>query len=199
MTAMTDPAVPADAGNIEIIRSPRRKRTTQARMEGDRIVVRVPAGLTAAEESEAVASVVTKLRKKVRPAFISDADLEERARRLNREVLESRARPGSIRWVSNQNKRWGSCTISTGDIRISDRLQHVPGYVLDSVIVHELVHTFIADHGPQFYAWADRAPQAERATGYLEAYQRWGGSGNGATPAGEPGSVDAGTGTGPES
>ena len=36
------------------------------------------------------------------------------------------------------------------------------------------VHTFIADHSPQFYSWADRAPQAERASGYLEAYQRWG-------------------------
>ncbi|WJZ17303.1 SprT-like family protein [Corynebacterium guangdongense] len=190
MTAMTDPSVPGETEKIEIIRSARRKRTTQARLEGDRIVVRVPAGLSPKEESEAVASVVTRLRRKTRPASVSDADLQERAHRLNREVLEGRATPGSIRWVSNQNKRWGSCTISTGDIRISDRLQHVPGYVLDSVIVHELVHTFVPDHSPRFHAWADRAPQVERAAGYLEAYQRWGGFGNDATPAGEPGSVD---------
>ncbi len=190
MTAMTDPSVPDETEKIEIIRSARRKRTTQARLEGDRIVVRVPAGLSAREESEAVASVVTKLRRKVRPTFVSDEDLRARAEQLNRQVLEGQARLGSIRWVGNQNKRWGSCTVSTGDIRISDRLKHVPGYVLDSVIVHELVHTFIPDHSPGFYAWADRAPQAERATGYLEAYQRWGGSGNDATPAGEPGSVD---------
>ncbi|MDU3176210.1 MAG: YgjP-like metallopeptidase domain-containing protein, partial [Corynebacterium striatum] len=72
------------------------------------------------------------------------------------------------------NTRWGSCTTSTGDIRITDRLKDVPEYVLDSVVIHELTHTFIPGHGPEFWQWADRAPKAERAKGYLEAYQRFG-------------------------
>ena len=76
--------------------------------------------------------------------------------------------------MSNQNTRWGSCTTGTGDIRISDRLAQVPDYVLDAVIVHELVHTFIPGHSGEFWRWADRAPRAERAKGYLEAYQRFG-------------------------
>jgi predicted metal-dependent hydrolase len=42
------------------------------------------------------------------------------------------------------------------------------------VLIHEMVHTWIPDHGTEFHEWADRAPQAERATGYLEAYGRWG-------------------------
>ena len=96
------------------------------------------------------------------------------ARRLNAAYLDGRATIGSIRWVSNQNTRWGSCTTSTADIRLSDRLQQVPDYVLDSVIIHELTHTFIPRHGRDFWQWADRAPHAERAKGYLEAYQRWG-------------------------
>ena len=89
-------------------------------------------------------------------------------------MLDGRARIGSVRWVSNQNTRWGSCTVATGDIRISDRLRDVPAYVLDAVLVHELTHTFIPNHSKEFYAWADRVPKAERARGYLEAYQRHG-------------------------
>ncbi|HKM25168.1 MAG TPA: SprT-like domain-containing protein, partial [Corynebacterium sp.] len=104
----------------------------------------------------------------------SDEDLQARAEELNARLLDGRATIGSIRWVSNQKTRWGSCTPSTGAIRITDRLRQVPDYVLDAVILHELVHTFIPGHGPEFWEWADRAPQAERAKGYLEAYQRFG-------------------------
>lgn len=159
---------------IEVIRSPRRTRTVQARFVDGRVVVRVPARMTAAEEQAAVASIVTKLQKKSASTRISDESLEERARVLNASVLDGRARLGSIRWVSNQHTRWGSCTTATGDIRITDRLKNVPGYVLDAVIVHELTHTFIPGHGSDFWDWADRAPKAERAKGYLEALQRLG-------------------------
>jgi len=159
---------------IEVIRSPRRTRTVQARFVDGRVVVRIPARMTAAEEQAAVASIVTKLQKKSASTRISDESLEERARVLNASVLDGRARLGSIRWVSNQHARWGSCTTATGDIRITDRLKNVPGYVLDAVIVHELTHTFIPGHGSDFWDWADRAPKAERAKGYLEALQRLG-------------------------
>jgi len=159
---------------IEVIRSPRRTRTVQARFVDGRVVVRIPARMTAAEEQAAVASIVTKLQKKSASTRISDESLEERARVLNASVLDGRARLGSIRWVSNQHNRWGSCTTATGDIRITDRLKNVPGYVLDAVIVHELTHTFIPGHGSDFWDWADRAPKAERAKGYLEALQRLG-------------------------
>ena len=100
--------------------------------------------------------------------------MRTRADSLNKHVLDGQARLGSIRWVSNQRSRWGSCTVSTGDIRISDRLKQVPDYVLDAVIVHELTHTFIPNHSAKFYEWADKVPYAERARGYLEAYQRFG-------------------------
>lgn len=173
MTAVTPSQVP---DNVEIIRSPRRKRTIQARVHNGTIVVRVPAGMPADEEAKAVADVVAKINKKRTAGPRSDADLTARAEQLNRDVLEGRAQMTSIRWVGNQNTRWGSCSTASGAIRISDRLQHVPDYVVDVVIVHELVHTFIPDHSKEFWEWANRAPKAERAAGYLEAYGRWGSS-----------------------
>lgn len=160
--------------HVEVIRSPRRTRTVQARLVGDTVEVRIPARMSAREEEKAVADILARLRRKTVATATSDADLRARAEMLNTAHLEGRAQVGSIRWVSNQQTRWGSCTPSTGAIRITDRLQKVPDYVLDAVILHELVHTFIPGHGPAFWEWADRAPQAERAKGYLEAYQRFG-------------------------
>ncbi|KQB84111.1 M48 family metallopeptidase [Corynebacterium oculi] len=159
---------------VEVIASPRRRKSVQARLVGGRIQVRVPAAMSAAEREKAVARVVASLRRKMRAGY-TEAQLRERARRLNAEYLEGRARADSVRWVSNQQHRWGSCTVSTGDIRISDRLRDVPAYVLDAVLIHELVHTFVpGGHSAEFYRWADRAPRAERARGFLEAYQRYG-------------------------
>src|SRR5699024_12270063 len=108
------------------------------------------------------------------PQHTTDEQLGERAHYLNAEYLEHRAKLGSIRGVSNQNIRRGSTSLATGDIRIPDRLQKVPDYVLDSVIIHELTHTFIPGHPKEFWNWADRAPKAERAKGYLEAFARFG-------------------------
>lgn len=160
--------------NVRVIRSAKRRKTVQARVVGDVVEVRIPARMTGAQEREAVSGIVEKLRRKTRVAPVSDEALAQRAQALNAELLEGRATVGSIRWVSNQNSRWGSCSTATGDIRISDRLREVPGYVLDSVLVHEMVHTFIPGHTREFHRWADRAPRAERAAGYLEAYSRWG-------------------------
>lgn len=157
-----------------MIRSARRTRSVQARLVGGVAEIRIPAHFTAAQEREVVKEMLAKLELKTKARPRDDASLRSRADSLNATVLDGQARIGSIRWVSNQRSRWGSCTVSTGDIRISDRLKEVPDYVLDAVIVHELTHTFIPNHSREFYEWADRAPLAERARGYLDAYQRFG-------------------------
>ena len=156
-----------------VIRSAKRTRTVQARMENGVAVIRIPARMTKAQEREVVEEMLRKLQAKSAHNPRSDEALARRAAELNDQVLGGRAQFRSIRWVANQRSRWGSCTTTTGDIRLSDRLVSAPGYVIDAVIVHELTHTFIAGHGPEFWEWADRAPQAERAKGYLEALQRF--------------------------
>lgn len=159
-----------------VIRSARRTRSVQARLVGGVAEIRIPAHFTDAQEREAVTEMLAKLDRKTKARPLDDDSLRTRADSLNKHVLDGQARIGSIRWVSNQRSRWGSCTVSTGGIRISDRLKQVPDYVLDAVIVHELTHTFIPNHSAEFYKWADKVPYAERARGYLEAYQRFGSS-----------------------
>jgi hypothetical protein len=77
--------------------------------------------------------------------------------------------PSSVRWVENQQSRWGSCTPYDGSIRISNRVAEFPGWVLDYVLMHELAHLVVAGHGPRFWRLVDRYPKAERAKGFLIA------------------------------
>jgi predicted metal-dependent hydrolase len=76
--------------------------------------------------------------------------------------------PVSVRWVPPMRTRWASCTPDDGTIRISERLRDVPGWVVDYVLVHELVHLLEPGHDAAFWAWVHRYPRTERAMGYLE-------------------------------
>ncbi|AZA10898.1 hypothetical protein CGERO_02870 [Corynebacterium gerontici] len=139
-----------------------------ARIVDGRIEIRLPAGMS--QEAEAVA--IEELKQKItRRQRSDDGELAQRARYLNTTFLEGRAKVQSIRWVSNQRHRWGSCSPRSGEIRISDRLVGLPQYVVDAVILHELAHTIEPNHSPAFWELADRAPQSERAKGFLEAME----------------------------
>lgn len=168
-------AVQGEEMPVRVIRSAKRKKTIQARVENGTLVVRMPMHISEEEAEQHIASLRQRVEKKMSRARRrgSDEDLAARAERLNERFLQGRARMTSIRWVSNQNSRWGSCTPSTGAIRISDKLQSCPDYVIDAVVIHELAHTFCAGgHDREFWSWADRAPHAERAKGFLEGFAR---------------------------
>ena len=152
---------------VEVRRSVRRKRTVSAYVEDGRVIVLIPASMSAAEEARWVATMLARLKRKSRRAQRSDADLERRARQLNAAYFDGLAQPASVRWVSNQNSRWGSCTIIEKTIRLSDRLTAMPVWVQDYVLTHELAHLLVADHNQKFWALVDRYPHAEKAKGFL--------------------------------
>ncbi|MDH4168312.1 MAG: M48 family metallopeptidase [Acidimicrobiia bacterium] len=154
---------------VDIVRSARRKKTVQARLRDGRIEMRVPAGMSDREIQHHLAALVPRLERQHRAAPV---DLIERAERLARRF--DLPRPHTIRWVSNQSSRWGSCTFDAGAIRISDRLAEVPDFVLDYVVLHELTHLVESDHGPGFRALMARYRQADKAEGYLMALSRHG-------------------------
>ncbi len=155
---------------VDIVRSRNRRRTVSAYRDGDRTVVLVPAGLSAAEEQRWVTDMVGRLdRREARTRTrAGDDGLSVRAAALSARHLEGRARPVSVRWVTNQNSRWGSCTPADGTIRLSHRLRSMPAWVVDYVLVHELAHLLVPGHGPDFWAWVERYPRTERARGFLE-------------------------------
>lgn len=174
---MTTAPLPTDPDDprIEVRRSARRKRTVSARREGDAVVVLMPAGLPRAEERRLISDMLRRLTRSARRAgtSTSDEDLLRRATLLSDTWLDGSARPASVRWVPAMTTRWASCSQDSGSIRISESLRDVPGYVLDYVLVHELVHLVVpGGHPPEFWTTVHRYPRTERAMGYLEAYAR---------------------------
>lgn len=151
---------------VEVIRSARRRKTVQARLVDGVIEVRVPANLAQTEVDEHVRALAARIERKQRSDTI---DLTDRALELSKRYeLPS---PASIRWVANQQHRWGSCTRDDGTIRISDRLTQAPPFVVDYVVLHELTHLVEPNHGPHFHELMQRYSLSERAEGYLLALQ----------------------------
>jgi predicted metal-dependent hydrolase len=155
--------------DVEVRVSKRRKKTAGAHWEGDRIVVVVPTHLQGAERDQMVESLARRLARHRPHLHASDDHLEQRARELGRRYLDGVA-PTSIRWSTTQNKRWGSCTIGTGEIRISERLRVAPDWVLDAVIVHELAHLIEPNHSHRFSELERRYPRRSDADIFLEGY-----------------------------
>jgi predicted metal-dependent hydrolase len=153
---------------VEVRRSRRRRSTVAAYREDDRVVVMIPARMSRAEEQEWVATMLARLERSERRRKPSDAALVRRAKDLNARYLDGKATPGTVRWVDNQNSRWGSCTPADRAIRLSRRLEGMPAWVIDYVLVHELAHLLELGHTARFWSLVDRFPKAERAKGFLE-------------------------------
>jgi predicted metal-dependent hydrolase len=159
---------PEIAPIVEVRRSRRRRRTVAAYREGGKIIVLIPARMSKAEERRWVGAMLERLQRQDRRRRPSDAALLDRARDLSDRYLHGRAQPTSVRWVTNQNTRWGSCTPEDSSVRLSTRLQGMPQWVVDYVLVHELAHLLEAGHTDRFWSMVQAFPKTERARGYLE-------------------------------
>lgn len=148
----------------EVVRSARRHKTVEARLVGGILRVSIPATMTRAEEAEWVGRMSERFE---RETLTRSIDLPQRARELAESL--SLPRPAEIVFSGRQRLRWGSCSPSSGRIRISDRLVEFPSWVVDYVIVHELAHLQEPNHSPAFWELVNRYKLAERARGYLLA------------------------------
>ncbi len=175
--------------DVEVRVSARRKKTAGAHWEGDRMVIVVPTHLKGAARDEMVETLSRRLLRHRPLLHTSDDELAQRAQALGQRYLEG-VEAASIRWATNQNTRWGSCTIGTREIRISHRLKMVPGWVLDAVIVHELAHLIERNHNARFRQLENRFPRRAEADVFLDGYalgMHMSQGGGGEQPASEDG------------
>jgi predicted metal-dependent hydrolase len=156
--------------DVEIIRSERRQKTIAGRLVGNRVVIQLPAGMTPEEEQKWIDHMVARVRQADRRRELNgDDELRGRAEELNRKYFGGRLEIASIKYVTNQNMCFGSCSPRRRTIRISHRLAEMPDWVLDYVIVHELAHLVHPDHSRRFWQVVNRYKLTERARGYLMA------------------------------
>jgi predicted metal-dependent hydrolase len=170
---------PHSKPEVEVRSSARRRKTGVAFWEGGRVVVVVPERMSRSARERFAEQLVAQLLRRSGRRHASDDGLAARAAVLADQYLDG-VRPSSIRWSTRQQRRWGSCSLHSREIRIASRLQTVPEWVLDGVIVHELVHLLEAGHTARFHELANRYPRQVEAHTYLDGF------GHGLTTAGFP-------------
>jgi predicted metal-dependent hydrolase len=171
-SVVTIPGTEISGGaEIRVIRSSRRKRSISAYREQGAIVISVPAKLSNSKVSQVIPEMVEKILSREAREKISDSELFDRAHALLQRYLpEFTVTPASVTWRA-MNERWGSCTTVDRTIRISDRLNGAPGYVVDYLLVHELIHLQVPDHGPDFELLLARFEESDKASAYLDGYE----------------------------
>ena len=171
---LPEPQQPSDSPEVLVQRSARRKKTVSAHFSADTVILAVPQSATRREIEQWKTTLVPKIvakrdraRRNARRRGTDEA-LWQMAHELSATYLNGRAQPTQVRWSTRQNTRWGSATPSTGVIRISTRLATVPDWVLETVVLHELVHLLEAQHNDRFWSLARRHPKASDAAQFLD-------------------------------
>lgn len=163
------PKTIAPAWPVEIIRSTNRHKTVNAQLKNGTLLIHAPADMSDETLQPIIEKLSQRLGRRLNPAPQTDDQLESRAQELNAQYFGGQLRWQSIRYVENQNGRYGSCTPANGTIRLSHRLAKMPAWVRDYVLVHELAHLLESNHGRKFWKLVNRYPLTERARGYLMA------------------------------
>ena len=162
--------VEIDGEPIRLIASSRRRKTISASVRDGMIQLSVPMNMKDAEIVSSARSLIGKIKDRQRRSnrFQSNPELFERAVHLARVWLQAEVHPTSVVWSDRQTTMWGSCTSTTGAIRISTMLRGMPQWVIDGVLVHELAHLKYAGHGQEFQDLTRRYPRMAEADAFLD-------------------------------
>jgi predicted metal-dependent hydrolase len=74
-------------------------------------------------------------------------------------------------YIKNQKTRWGSCS-TKNNINLNMKLLSLPKELSDYVILHELVHTKVKSHAPEFWMMLDK--HTGDAKGYHKKLKKYG-------------------------
>ncbi|MGB5421030.1 MAG: YgjP-like metallopeptidase domain-containing protein [Desulfobacterales bacterium] len=97
-------------------------------------------------------------RKRLHAASVIEETDAEEARKILVQKLKTLAerhgfKVGNVS-VRKQKTRWGSCSVDN-NISLNINLIHLPQQLMSYVILHELLHTRIKNHGRQFWKELD--------------------------------------------
>lgn len=103
--------------------------------------------------------------------------LRDEARRVIPPRVEALAERVGLKYsdikIRSQKTIWGSCS-AHAVLSFNWRLVKSPSSVLDYLIIHELVHTEIADHSLRFWRRVgELCPRYEESLEWLKSYGRW--------------------------
>ena len=160
---------PTDTSEIvEIRRSKKRTRSVAAWRESGRLIISVPARMSRREIDTHILELTSRIINA--EAVLGDDELIALSEELIQKYLQpefAELRPVSITWSQRQRELHGSCTSVDRTIRISKRIATAPKYVIEVVLLHELVHLLHHDHNKEFNLLAKRHPRLVEAEAFL--------------------------------
>ena len=159
--------------DIEVIRSAKRSKTVTGEFKDGKLRVLVPALLSKEQEERFVATIVARVERRETQQLLNEGDpLRKRAAELNARYFAGTLEIASVTYVTNQNSRFGSCSVRRKTIRLSHHLAEVPAWVRDYVLMHEMAHLVEPGHNRRFWELVNRYPRAQEARRYLKAFAR---------------------------
>ena len=153
---------------LQVVVTRKHVKNVNARLRGDTLLVSAPLRMPQPELDRAVVELARRLVRRLRARAVNgEVDLAAVARRVAARFPSPPA-VGEVRFSTSQRARWGSCSARSGTIQLNAALAHMPAWVLEAVLAHELAHFFHRDHGPEFRALLRRVcPESERARAFL--------------------------------
>lgn len=152
---------------LALIPSRKRRKTVSARVRNGVLELRIPSWLSKKRAREMGQSFLKKIRKKEIQKN-SDQFLQKRAGLLNQKYLRGKLKGFNIVWSERQKSIFGVCDQRKKEIRISSRLKKAPFWVIDYLVLHELVHFLAPGHGKKFWQIVNQFPRTEKAKGFLQ-------------------------------
>jgi hypothetical protein len=143
-------------------------KNINARLRGQALAVSIPLRAPREQVLPAINDLAQRLLRRVAGRSVNaEMDVLEVARR----VAQRFPRPpevSAVQFSTQQTSCWGSYSTRTRTIRLNAGLRHMPPWVLEAVMAHELAHALHPDHSPAFWQLLRAVePQTDRAEAFL--------------------------------
>lgn len=157
----------SDKYEIIIQRSKKRRKTLQAILRDNTVKILVPSTTCNVDIKKFLDKFLKKLELKD-VILNNNKELLSRANKLKKKFIPE-ASDFTIVFQKSLTRTWGKCFTNQRKIVINPILATYPKWVLDFVIIHELAHLLVPNHGQEFRSLVNRFKLKERAVGFLMA------------------------------
>ncbi|MCS6842418.1 MAG: M48 family metallopeptidase [Roseiflexus sp.] len=158
-----------DGVTLTVIVTRKAVKHINARLRATTLSVSAPYLVNDADLENAISTLARRL---IRRIHKQQVNCEEDALALVQRVAARFPEPPLVAHAefALTEGRWGSYSVATRTIRLHAVLRHMPRWVLEAVVAHEIAHAVHPNHSPAFWRLLRSVcPDTDRAQAFLEA------------------------------